>query len=210
MAHATDFVRTLAPKFHLDLDNVIVIGHSAGGHLAIWDAARHKIPKESRLYTADPLPLRGAVSRGGWALDIAWDIEHPTDPESSAAVGTLFPVLGVQTTEEALQRVTNDGPSPTQLLPLEVPQYLFTGTSGGYEHVALRYAQAAAAAGDSVTATVFKGATHFDHVDPCGPAWLHIIKAVSTLVGQNATPSDLRGPSAKRYRTMHLDQQPPV
>jgi pimeloyl-ACP methyl ester carboxylesterase len=65
VAHGTDFLRKLAPRFHLDLNRVVVIGHSAGGHLAVWDAARHKIPKDSPIYTPNPLPLRGAVSLDG-------------------------------------------------------------------------------------------------------------------------------------------------
>ena len=98
------------------------------------------------------------------------------------------------------------GPSPTQLLPLGVPQVLFTGSKCCYEDTALRYARAAAAAGDSVKATVFKGPTHFDQVDPCGPAWPRIVKAVFTLLDEKATARDLRGPGPRLCRRMHIDQ----
>lgn len=45
IAHAVDYVRVLAPMHNLDLDNVTVTGHSAGGHFALWVAARHNLPK---------------------------------------------------------------------------------------------------------------------------------------------------------------------
>jgi acetyl esterase/lipase len=47
VAHAADHVRTLARDVKLDLTRVISIGHSAGGHLALWLAARSKIAKTS-------------------------------------------------------------------------------------------------------------------------------------------------------------------
>ena len=65
VARGTDYVRTLAQRFPLDLNRVVVAGHSAGGHLALWVAARRNLPRESPLFTANPLPLRGVVSLAG-------------------------------------------------------------------------------------------------------------------------------------------------
>ena len=33
----------------LDLGHVVIVGHSAGGHLAMWAAARSRVPKGSPL-----------------------------------------------------------------------------------------------------------------------------------------------------------------
>ena len=44
VALATDYLRKLAPSYTLDLTKVVPIGHSAGGHLAFWLAARPRIP----------------------------------------------------------------------------------------------------------------------------------------------------------------------
>jgi acetyl esterase/lipase len=44
VALAADYVRKLAPTYALDLQHVIAIGHSAGGHLAFWLVARPRIP----------------------------------------------------------------------------------------------------------------------------------------------------------------------
>jgi len=56
VARAADFLRTLASENTLDLARVVAIGHSAGGHFAMWLAARAKLPKTSELYINNPLP----------------------------------------------------------------------------------------------------------------------------------------------------------
>ena len=40
IAHGADHLRVLAKEYPIDLERVISIGHSAGGHLALWVAAR--------------------------------------------------------------------------------------------------------------------------------------------------------------------------
>ena len=62
---ATDHVRALAADHDLDLDRTVSIGHSAGGHLALWTGARHRLQRSSPLWTSDPLPLRGTVVLAG-------------------------------------------------------------------------------------------------------------------------------------------------
>src|SRR5262245_56368547 len=54
-----------APRFQLDLSRVIAMGFSAGGHLALWLAARHRIRPDSPIASHDGLPLRGVLSLAG-------------------------------------------------------------------------------------------------------------------------------------------------
>src|SRR4029434_10633001 len=61
----TEHLREIAKTYPLDLNQVIAVGHSAGGHLALWLAARKLLPKDSPAYSHDPLPLRGRVSLAG-------------------------------------------------------------------------------------------------------------------------------------------------
>src|SRR5258705_9819055 len=49
VATAVDRLRAEAPKHDLDLKRVIAIGHSAGGHLALWAASRGRLPAASPL-----------------------------------------------------------------------------------------------------------------------------------------------------------------
>jgi acetyl esterase/lipase len=65
VADAADFLRQIDKKYSLDLNKVIVIGHSSGGHLALWLAGRHRLSSTSILYREKPLSLRGVISLGG-------------------------------------------------------------------------------------------------------------------------------------------------
>ena len=62
-----DALRDSAAKYHLDLSRVVVLGHSAGGQLALWAGGRKRIPRESPLHADNPLPLRGVVALAGIA-----------------------------------------------------------------------------------------------------------------------------------------------
>jgi acetyl esterase/lipase len=61
VGQALDLLRDHAETHKLDLNRVVLYGHSAGGHLALWAAGRHKLPAAS--------PLRAEHRRSGLA---AW------------------------------------------------------------------------------------------------------------------------------------------
>ena len=65
VGNAVDPVRSLAKGHRLDLSRVVIVGHSAGGHLAMWAAARSGVPRGSALYMANPLAVRGVVDLAG-------------------------------------------------------------------------------------------------------------------------------------------------
>ena len=67
VARGCDKLRDLAELYPLDSSRVIAAGHSAGGHLALWLAARSHLPKSSPLYSEDPIALDGVVSLAGIA-----------------------------------------------------------------------------------------------------------------------------------------------
>ena len=52
------------------------MGHSAGGHLALWAAAARRIPAGHPLHDADPLPLRRVVALAAVSdLRHAWELQ---------------------------------------------------------------------------------------------------------------------------------------
>ncbi len=51
---AIDRLRSEAPRLGLDLSRVVLVGHSAGGHLALWAASRDRLPAHSALRMDDP------------------------------------------------------------------------------------------------------------------------------------------------------------
>ena len=70
IAQGVDHLRVLAREHPLDLGRVIASGHSAGGQLALWAAARPRISHSSDLYSTLPLPIHGVL-----ALAPAADLE---------------------------------------------------------------------------------------------------------------------------------------
>lgn len=65
VASAVDSLRLFAESYLLDTQNVSVLGHSAGGCLALWAASRRQIPAESQLFNSNPLVIQQAISIGG-------------------------------------------------------------------------------------------------------------------------------------------------
>src|SRR5436309_12234468 len=75
VALAADDLRSIAIRYGLDLNRVIAVGHSAGGHLALWLGSRHKLPAHSPVYMRDALPLAGVVALAGVAdLEKSWQL----------------------------------------------------------------------------------------------------------------------------------------
>ncbi len=175
VAHAADYLRELAPTYNLDLKRVVSVGHSSGGHLALWLAARPRIAKDSPLAGTDaPLPLAGAISLAGVAdLELAWRLKL-----GSGAVAEL---LGGSPGEVPERYAAGEAAA---LLPLGVPQVLVHGTED--DRVPLQmsqsYAAAAIAAGDSVRLIELGGVDHFALINPYSEAWTITVEALQELL----------------------------
>lgn len=125
---------------------VVLIGHSAGGHLALWCAREHAVA--------------GAVSLAGVAdLRAACRARLGNGAVSEFAGGRP---------DDAFYAAA----SPMQRLPLGVPALLIHGDAD--ENVPIdqsrAYAAAATAAGDECELRELRDADHFDVIDPEGPA----------------------------------------
>lgn len=176
-ASGIDHLRHLAKRFPLDLDRVVVAGHSAGGHLALWAAARRRLPASSPIHAPDPLGVRGVVALAG-ITDLASYGAGPRD--CNAAVARL---LGGGP-ERAPQRY-RDG-NPAALLPLGVPTRLVQGELDPIVPAdqARSFAAAARAAGDDARVLMLEGAGHFDLIAPPTAAWATVSGAILDLLGR--------------------------
>lgn len=120
VGRAIDHLRELATSHNLDLNRVIVVGHSAGGHLAMWAATRQRIPPSSALFIAKPLSIRGVINLAG-TVDMTANI---ADMEEKCRGPVVTDMLGgVPAAVPARYREV----SANTMLPLGVPQILIWG-----------------------------------------------------------------------------------
>jgi acetyl esterase/lipase len=172
---ALGHVRQLALAYPLDLDRVTLMGHSAGGHLALWAAAARRIPAGHALHDADPLALRRVVALAAVSdLRTAWDWQL-----SDGAVGELLGGDPQQMAEVFALA------SPIELLPSGVPQVLLHGDADEdvpYQ-LSRRYHAAAVAAGDDCTLVTLPATGHFELIDPRSLAWPYVLAAVLAWPG---------------------------
>lgn len=62
---AIDRLRDEAQRHRLDPSRTVLVGHSAGGHLALWAAGRDRLPVTSALRVATPFVPRKVVALAG-------------------------------------------------------------------------------------------------------------------------------------------------
>ena len=177
ISKATDFLRELAPRYHLDVKQAVAIGHSSGGQLAFWLAARGKLPKSSLLYTNSPLPLKRVVS-----VDGPPDLEADRAIEKSVCGGPVVTQFIGGTPAQFPNRYREG--SASGLLPIGVRQELLLAGKHGEEWIGLfkEYVAAAEKAGDPVHMPTMEGTGHFDGINPQAPACETVIASVRSLL----------------------------
>lgn len=175
VAAAADHVGSLAKEHRLDLSRVVSVGHSAGGHLALWAAARRRIHEGEPLFSDRPLRLSGVVSLAG-VPDLARAAHEGLGGGAAAALMGGSP---------AAVPARYAAASPAALLPLHVKQILVHGSEDAIVPLLLSqdYAFAAKAKGDDVRLVTLPGG-HFDVIDPATPAGRAGCDAVVELLGR--------------------------
>ncbi len=175
VARATDYLFQIATSYELDLSKVVPIGHSAGGHLALWLAARSKVSHESPISPRqEPIALAGAISLAGVLdLRLAYQLHLSND--------AVVELLGARP-DGAPERYA--AASPVELLPLHVPQVLIHGSADAHVpiQVSQHYAAAARAAGDAISYFEPEGVDHFDVINAATEVWALVIKELLTLL----------------------------
>jgi dipeptidyl aminopeptidase/acylaminoacyl peptidase len=142
----------------LDLARVVAIGHSAGGHLALWAAGRE-----------DPrVALAAAVGQAP-----VCDLETAFAMRLSDGVVEAF-VGGAPA--DAPERY--DAACPLRRLPSGVPHLLVHGEADDVVPAELsrRFVAAARAAGDHATLVLRSSDGHFEHIEPGSVAWAAVVQ----------------------------------
>lgn len=136
----------------LDLDRVRVVGHSAGGQLAVWLAGESTAVRP-----------RLVVSQAG-ALDLA------SAGERGRRIDYIEDLFGVSY-EDAPELYRSA--SPLHRVPVGIPVAVVHGTEDVQVrvNVATRYADAARAVGDPVSLHVVEGEDHYAFLDKASRSW---------------------------------------
>jgi acetyl esterase/lipase len=184
VAAAIDHLAALDEE-RLDLGRVTLIGHSAGGHLALWAAGRPNLPagapgafgstqgnsaQGGRPWEDPPRvrPVR-VISQAGVAdLTLAYRLWHG---------GAARALMGGSPEEVPDRYAAGD---PIRLLPLAIPALIVHGVQDETVSVKLsrNYAEAARAAGGEVELVEIEGlaGSHRAHLDPRGAAWAAVVE----------------------------------
>ncbi|MBX3562859.1 MAG: alpha/beta hydrolase [Sphingomonas sp.] len=169
-AAAADALRDHAATYHLDISRLVAIGHSAGGHLALWLAARPRLPEGSPLRSVDPLPIHAVVSLGGLP-----DLEEAARPPGSGC-GTevIARISGGRFAETSVPR----------LAPLGIPQVLVNGLQDRIIPAAYAegYARPARAAGDAIEVRMIDRTGHVELIAPESAAWTVAVEEIERLL----------------------------
>lgn len=177
VASAVDHLATLAADgIELDLGRVVVVGHSAGGHLALWVSAR----KRHSFFDA-PARVRPVAAAGLAAVaDLArtWAI--------GAGSGAVNELIGGGPDQHADRYAAA---SPIELLPLGARQLVIHGNKDEALPADLSrgYAAAAKAAGDDVAYVELPDAGHMDFLDPCSKAHAALCEWLAHTLTDNPT-----------------------
>ncbi|WP_030788852.1 alpha/beta hydrolase family protein [Streptomyces sp. NRRL S-920] len=163
-------VRTALPS--ADARRTVVTGHSAGGQLALWAAARHLLPADAPWRTDRPAPLRGVVALA--------PIAHFKVAEELGVCGNAASQLlgGPAKFEERLPYA-----DPAALLPTGIATTVVQGREdiGVPQAVAEAYADAAAKAGEVVGLTLLEDVGHFPLIDPAADACAVVAEEIAQL-----------------------------
>ena len=160
-----EHLRGIAKEHHIDLERVVVLGHSAGGHLALWVAAQP-----------------GFAVRGVVALAAVTDLRRAYELKLSNMV--VADLLG-GSPDAVAERYA--AASPVELLPLKVPQRLIHGSRDSNVPLELSttYVAAAQAKGDDAKLITLEDAAHFELIDPRTKEFEIVKNTVLSLLGRD-------------------------
>jgi len=164
-------LRTLAKTYPIDLERVVLVGHSAGGHLALWLAAQRRLSGSNPVTPA----VRGVVTLAG-IVDLR---DYATGAGSCNKA--VEPLLGGSAASVPERYAAA---SPSELLPIGVPVRLLIGALDPIVMPAhnAQFATQARRRGDDVALSLIDGAGHFDLVLPTGPAAERLRRTLESLL----------------------------
>jgi acetyl esterase/lipase len=162
----------------VDPDRFVLAGHSAGGHLALWAASRHRLPASSPWHTAQAGKCR--VVALAPVSDLAACYRRQLGGQAAGAL------MGGSPEDHRERYLEAD---PIGLVPAGVPIWLVHGTADDRVpcDLSLGYAMQARAAGavgpGAATCVLLPGAGHFELIDPLTEEWPNVVDVFHQAAG---------------------------
>ena len=149
----------------LALDTVVTLGHSAGGHLATWAAARGRFDRWK-----GGVPVTHVVSQSG-VLDLARAYDE------GLGGGAVAAFMGTEPGDPSYAQA-----DPQAQVPLDVPVWCVHGDADTIVPPAYSadYVRAATEAGATAELVRVEG-DHFVVIDPSTDAWARIVAVLESL-----------------------------
>jgi acetyl esterase/lipase len=174
IAKSSDHLLSVANEYSLDTNRIIVAGHSAGGHLALWLAARKKFSNNALFSSPNQVQLKGVL-----ALAPAPDL-------------ALLHKKGV--CENVIDKLMGGSPadfpdryamaSPPELVPFGIPQVVLVGHHDkNWRDGGLRYYELAKSANEDIRFIDAAESGHFEMIDPDSSTWSLVQDAAYALLG---------------------------
>jgi acetyl esterase/lipase len=158
-------------RVEVDTSRVVAIGHSAGGQLATWAAARARLPPGAP--GANPaVAVTGVITQAG-VLDLR------TAARTGVGGTAALDLLGGRPDDVPDRYAVAD---PMRHLPLDAPVVCVhsrTDDSVPFSQSELYVAAARAAGGDADLVEV--AGDHMSHRDPASPAWAAALAALTRM-----------------------------
>ncbi|QUW23942.1 alpha/beta hydrolase [Sporosarcina sp. Marseille-Q4063] len=170
---AVNHLTQIEERFQLDLSRVVILGHSAGGHLALWLASRMNQVQMDEINKTLHVPIQSVISLAGVSdLKKMWEIHEEQGISSHVAS-----FMGGSPQEVSGRYWIA---SPIELLPLNVEQILIHGEVDRHVPVemSIEYHRRAIEQGDKVRLIVLPEVEHFMVIDPSSSAWKSVTNAL--------------------------------
>ncbi|OEJ25854.1 lipase [Streptomyces agglomeratus] len=155
-----------------DTRRIVVTGHSAGGHLALWAAARHVLTPDSPWHLPVAPALRGVVA-------LAPIADFGAACELGVCADAAVQLLGGKEHFDERRPYAD----PAALLPTGIATVLVQGRTDIVvpQAVAEAYTEAAAKAGEPVWLTLLEDVGHFPLIDPAADACAVVAEEIEQL-----------------------------
>ncbi len=183
VATAADMLARVAPQYHLSIGHLVAVGHSAGGHLAMWLAARWNLPSTSILYTAHPLTVTSVVSLGGLP-----DLEAATHPPKGSCRASSATQLVGAASPSRPNVFADTSPAAMSIWSAQT-----TSINGALDIIAPpdlanAFGDAMARKGKIIDRVTVANSGHIELVAPETPAWHLAVKIIMRGIASGKRP----------------------